>query len=92
MRKTKELKKSQLTQFVLKEAIEKCFERVGLSEQTIAKLWMDIIESPTAKEADKLRASENLMALLGPKAKKQLDIDVEGDLSGVLGKFEKRTE
>jgi len=84
------IKKSQLTQFVIMTAIEECFRNVGLTENTIAKVWMDIIKDKNAKNSDKLRATENLVALLGVKAKQNTSIEVDGDISNIFTKFSER--
>jgi hypothetical protein len=86
----KDPKKSELTQFVLGTILEVAFANVGLSEDNIAVLWKEIITDKNAKASDRLRASENLIALLGPKAKRQMDLNIDGDFSDALSKFEKR--
>ena len=84
--------KSDLLQFVLLTTIEKAFKDVGLSENSIAQLYHEVITNTGARDSDRLRVAESMIALLGPKAKKDIHVDIEGDLSSVLNKFEQRVK
>ena len=82
--------KSEMTQFVIKTAMELVLRAKGLDENKLVGLFLKIIDDDKARNSDKLRAAENIIQLMGVKAKHNIDVTSDGDLSELLSKGKKR--